>query len=752
VIGTTLGHYRITDKLGEGGMGVVYRAHDPRLDRDVAIKVLREEVAQNPDRVARFEREARAVAALSHPNILAIFDFGAEGGTAYAVTELLEGESLHERLAREKIGMRKAVEIGASIADGLAAAHAKGIIHRDLKPGNIFLTTEGRVKILDFGLARLVRPDSADDETESLAAPLTEVGSIVGTVAYMSPEQVRGEPVDHRSDLFSLGGVLYEMAAGRRAFRGETPAETMTAILREQPTEPSVVNPATLPDLDSVVSRCLEKHPSERFQSARDLAFALRQRSAERVGARPSADISTAEVDRPSIAVLPFENLSADPEQEYFCDGISEEIINALVHLEGLRVVARTSSFAFKGKHQDVREIGNALDVKTVLEGSVRKAGDRLRITAQMINVADGYHLWSERFDRTFEDVFAIQDEISLAIAEKLQVRLLSHDRETIVEHHTENVDAYNAYLKGVFQWNRLTPEGYKRSLECYQEAIDIDPEFAPAHAHLAIWYLSQAFWGALSPLEGLSKATPHAERALAIDDSLYEVHAFNGCVQAFFERDLDTGERSLRRAVELAPNVGITHTNLATLLIAQGRLDEAVAVARTSQKLDPLSPTVNAWAYWYFGWAGLLEEGIAGVERMIALEPNHWLPHHVLGDLSSRLSRMSDAIDASSRAVELSARNSVTVSQLAWLNLLAGQRDRGNELLAELTKRSRQSYVPPSFLAWVHLARGDIEETLHQLQEAARMMDAWLIFHRKATAMFPCAPQVEDAADRLGI
>ena len=391
--GTRLGPYEVVAPLGAGGMGEVWRAHDGRLDRQVAIKVLPADFAADPERLRRFEHEARALAALSHPNILAIHDFAREGVVTYAVTELLEGETLRERLRQERLPWRRAVEIAAAIADGLAAAHGKGIVHRDLKPENVFLTGDGRVKVLDFGLVRLVEPPQAEAETLTSPPPGTLAGTVLGTVGYMAPEQVRGEPADARSDLFALGCLLYELLTGRRAFARASSVETLAAILREPVPEPSSVATGIPPELDRLEARCLAKLPGERFQSASDLAYALRAVAASSEPAHTR--VPGARNDRPSIAVLPFANLSADPEQEYFCDGMAEEVINALAHVQGVRVIARTSSFVFKGRSEDVREIGAGLDVATLLEGSVRKAGDRLRITAQLINVTDGSHLWS---------------------------------------------------------------------------------------------------------------------------------------------------------------------------------------------------------------------------------------------------------------------------------------------------------------------------------------------------------------------
>ena len=753
MIGTTLGHYRITDKLGEGGMGVVYLAHDERLDRDVAVKVLHAHIDQDADRLARFEREAKAVAKLDHPNILAIHDFGTDQGVTYAVTELLEGKNLRQSIPASGMPWQKVVETGAAIADGLAAAHSKGIVHRDLKPENVFVTSDGRVKVLDFGLAQVKEPVEEEAATATLTPAGTLAGTIMGTMGYMSPEQLRGEPADARSDIFALGCVLYEMLSGQTAFLCNSTAETSAAILMEEPPPLPTSGVGVPVQIERIARRCLEKSPEARFQSARDLAFALQQLISTQVPAPTPRGQQEAEADaKPSIAVLPFGNLSADPEQEYFCDGMAEEIINALAHLDGLRVVARTSSFAFKDKHQDIRKIGDALDVQTLLEGSVRKAGDRLRITAQLINVADGYHLWSERFDRMLEDVFTIQDEISMAIVDKLKVELLGGEREGILKKYTDNLDAYNAYLKGLNQWNRLTADGYEQSLQCYQEAIRLDDEFAPAYAQLAIWHLSQAFWGTLSPVDALPVAIEMAERALAIDDTISEAHGFIGVVHAFFERDQQAGELSLRRAVELGPNIAVNYSNLAALLTAQGRYDEAIEAAKTSMALDPLSPTTNAWACWWIGLGGRLETAIGELEKFVALDPNHWLPHHVFGDLYSRAGRLDEAIAASSRAVALSGGNSIAVTQLSYLSYLVGAIEQANEHLEKLKKRSQEAYVPPTFFSWIHRARGERADALRWMEEAARIKDPWLAFFRVMEPLFPADPSIEAALQQHGV
>ncbi|MGA7991281.1 MAG: protein kinase, partial [Thermoanaerobaculia bacterium] len=450
--GSRLGPYEILAPLGAGGMGEVWRAHDGRLGREVAIKILPEALGSDAGARARFAREARAVAALSHPNVLAIFDVGEDSGIAYAVTELLEGENLRAHLAGGPLAPRRAADWALQIAEGLAAAHEKGIIHRDLKPENVFVTRDGRVKLLDFGLAR--REEAASDDAKTLTRSLTtDPGTILGTAAYMAPEQARGIPADHRSDLFSFGAVLWEMLAGRRAFSGTSAAEVLASVLRDQP--PPLAEAGGLAGaLGEVAKHCLEKDPALRFQSARDVVFALH--AAESAVSRPvvTPPPSRPPDGGPSVAVLPFRNLSPEKDSEYLSDGLSEEIIHALMKVETLHVAARTSSFAFKDKSEDVRAIGERLGVRSVLEGSVRQAGGRLRVTAQLIDVTSGYQLWSERFDRTLDDVFAVQDEIARAIANTLRVRLFGGDSTPRAAAPRDPV-AYDLYLRGRFFFNR---------------------------------------------------------------------------------------------------------------------------------------------------------------------------------------------------------------------------------------------------------------------------------------------------------
>ncbi len=749
MIGQTLGHYKILDKLGAGGMGEVYRARDERLDRDVAIKVLPEEVAQDDDRLARFEREAKAIARLSHPNILDIYELGDHDGRPFMVTELLVGETLSELLEHCSLGWRKATEIGAAIADGLAAAHISGVVHRDLKPSNIFVISDGYVKVIDFGLARYEPAGAGQDETAVQTMTVrTEPGTVLGTAPYMSPEQVRGEPVDPRSDIFSLGCVLYEMACGRRAFSRGTAVETMNAILKEPASEVGASRPEVPPEFDRITAHCLEKNSRQRFQSASDLSFALRSllTATDRIPSGEHGTRPTTRDTKPSIAVLPFKNLSADPEQEFFCDGMAEEITNALVHVQGLRVVARTSAFAFKGKHEDVREIGGKLDVGAIVEGSVRKAGDRLRITAQLIDVRDGSHMWSERFDRRLEDVFEIQDEISLAIVDSLKVRLLAREKASLVRRHTDNLEAHKAYLEGLFEWNKMSPEGFVRCQELFREAIQLDPDFAPAYAQLADSYTSVTWWADLPPTEALAHAVPLVEKALALDPTLAHAHSVMGQYSSFFERDLIAGDRSLRRAVEIAPNDALAQTYLALVLVMAGHGTEASERARAALRLDPLSPTNSVWAGVVLLLAGHADEGRSVIEKQVEMTPHLWMPQYWLSFALAMHGRLVEARLPAEKALELSGGSSLTLFHLASLCYRLGEKASGDTLFIRLQQRAQTGYVAPMFLTWVHLARGEPEAALHCAGEALTAKDPWVIPHRvMCPAIVPANPLVDD-------
>ena len=554
--GSRVGPYEIVSQLGAGGMGVVYRARDTRLGRDVAIKVLPEQLAADPDRVYRFEQEARAVAALNHPNICQIYDVG----PGYLVLEFVDGAPLSGPLPAEA-----ATRIARQMADALDTAHRRGILHRDLKPANVLVTTDGRSKLLDFGLAKTFAP-AESDLTRTMA------GTIAGTAAYMSPEQAQGLSVDVRSDVFSFGSVLYELLSGVHAFEGTSTAEILSAVLRD---DPKPLEPSPLARL---VRRCLEKDPSRRYQTMAEVRDAL-----EQLSVRPETTVS-------SIAVLPFANMSADRENEYFSDGLSEEIINALAHIPELKVTARTSAFAFRGKEQDIRTIAKALDVRTVLEGSVRRFGNRLRVTAQLIDAADGYHVWSERYDRELSDVFAIQDEIAQAIATALRLTLT---KEKAPRRPTANLDAYETYLKArYYQW-KLLPEFAARSKAYYEETLALDPQLAAAHVGLAHYWFALAAFSAMATHDAMPMVREGALNALRIDPSLPEAHALLGVSAGIYDYDWKEAGRRFELAMAREPVPPEVRVWYAVFYLSpQGRHSEAIEHLRTALRTDPLNIT----------------------------------------------------------------------------------------------------------------------------------------------------------------
>jgi serine/threonine-protein kinase len=626
LIGRTLGHYCIVEKIGEGGMGEVYRAHDERLDRDVAVKVLPVSVAQDPERIARFEREAKAVAKLEHPNILAIYDFGTEEGVTYSVSELLEGESLRGRLEGGALGWRKSAEIGASIADGLAAAHGAGIIHRDLKPDNVFITSDGRVKILDFGLARDVAAAAPDETHSPTVSRYTDPGAVMGTAGYMSPEQVRGEPADARSDIFALGSVLFEMATGHRAFARDTAAETMTAILREQPGDFEVSQGDVPPELRRIVIRCLEKNPEERFQSARDLAFDLRSMATQGGSAgagrqpaprqtfwrwvsvgglavviaaiavwqlSPRVEVPQPTAKIPRVVVLPFENLGS-PDDEYFADGITEEITSRLAAVSGLQVISRMSAIHYKDRSLPVKQIGEELDVDYVLEGTIRwnRAGGghgRVRITPQLIKVTDDSHLWSDRYDRVLEDIFTVQSDIAEQVIHQLRATILEPERRAIEARPTDNMEAYQAFLLGVqYRWASNSDRYQRLVVEMMERAVRLDPEFALAYAmlseaHSRLYHIRYDFTS-----ERLEMARASAERAMALQPGLPEGHRALGSYYYYGFRDYDRALEQFAIAAETLTNdAGLWNTVFAVYR-RQGQWDEALEALEKWRRVDP--------------------------------------------------------------------------------------------------------------------------------------------------------------------
>ncbi|MEX0879712.1 MAG: protein kinase [Thermoanaerobaculia bacterium] len=724
--GTRLGPYEILSPLGAGGMGEVYRARDMRLGREVAVKVLPAHLSGEADALARFEREARAVAALSHPNILAIHDYGREGSVSFAVMELLEGETLRDRLTASALPARKSIEYAQQIARGLAAAHDRGIVHRDLKPENVFLTRDGLVKILDFGLAH---PTEVAVSASAANAGVTESGMVVGTPGFMSPEQIRGRGVDPRSDLFALGAILYEMLTGRRAFRGSSPVETMMSVLQDDPSF-SGSGRMVPPELVPIVQHLLEKNPEDRFQSARDLAFALQvvEREGEISGRGAVSGPQAAEAEASSIAVLPFRNMSADPSAEYFSDGMTEEIINALTGIGPLRVAARTSSFAFKGKDTDIRQIGRELGVRTVLEGSVRQAGRRLRIAAQLIDVGSGYHLWSDRYDREMEDVFAIQDEIAGSIAETLRVRLLPAGDARPGARGTEDIEAYNDYLKGRYFFNRRQPP---EAVAEFERAITRDPRYAAAYTGLADSYDIYGFYGGLPTRDAFARARVAVEKALELEPNSADVRLSRALVEHYFGWDLEREEAELRRAIALAPESAAPRSWLSLLVSFCGRTEEGLGHARDAAALEPLAANVQTNVGWALFAARRFEEAVQEYRRALHMDPDAPYPLWAISLAYQKIGAHEKAIEALEHAVRVTGRRqSHYIALLGGAYAAAGKRSDALQIRDELEMLGRTEYVPPFHLVFLLMPLGDFDAAFAALERSCEERNAlvwWL-------------------------
>ena len=700
MIGKTISHYRILEKLGEGGMGVVYKADDTKLERRVALKFLSPRILGTDEEEARFVREAKAAAALSHPNICTVYEIDEADGQTFIAMECVEGRNLEARIESASMTVDEILAIAAQIAEGLAEAHAKGIVHRDIKPANVVVTPTGRVKIMDFGLAR---------STE--VTQLTVAGTTVGTVAYMSPEQARGETVDHRADIWSLGVILYEMIAGRRPFRGSHDQAVIYSILNEEPEPLSVARPEIPKALDDLIGRTLAKEPASRHPNAEEVLVDL-NRLREACGTATSTREGDAHRRGPSVAVLPFLDMSPERDQEYFCEGMAEELINALTHLGGLKVSARTSSFQFKGPGHDVRKIGHDLGVETVLEGSVRKAGSHLRITAQLVSVADGCHLWSEKFDRDMEDVFAIQDEISLAIVDELKPELFGDEKVRLMRRPAASPEAYNLYLRGRWFWNKRTHEDLTRAIEYFEGAIELAPEYAQAYAGIADCCAALVEYSA-SPPEGVTAmAKRSALKALEIDDTLAEAHAALGYVKMVHDWDWGEAEAELRRAIELDPRYAPAHHRYAHYLASTARYAEALEEARRAQELEPHSVAISRTIGYMLCLAGKCDSAIEALERTLEMDPAFALTRLMLGVTYLRKSMYENAL-AAFREEErlLGGWSPFTTVWIGVTHAFSGNVDEAERALVDLMEISKRRRVPPSAIALLCFALAKKDE-----------------------------------------
>ena len=718
-IGSRVGPYEIQSLLGAGGMGEVYRARDTRLLRDVAVKTLLPSFSRDPERLRRFEQEARTAGSLNHPNILGVYDFGTLNELPYLVVELLEGESLRSVIDHQTLSTSSAIHYAVQIASGLSAAHERGAIHRDIKPENIFVTQDGVVKILDFGLAKLIESRGRDSISRFPTAGKTSPGAVLGTIAYMSPEQARGKEVSAASDIFSFGVVLYEMLSGKRPFQAEAAADVVSSILRDQPDWTEISRKAP-PELVRIMIHCLEKNPQDRFQSARDLTFALRMVEANLFAQSGKQETwNKSDPGGNSIAVLPFTDMSPQKDQEYFCDGIAEELITALTKIPGLRVASRTSAFQYKTQRGDIRQIGQHLNVGTILDGSVRKAANRVRITAELLDASNGYHLWSEKYDRDLEDIFVIQDEIARTIVETLKIQLAGPPDQTLFHRYTENMDAYNLYLQGRHHWKTRTHAGTRKAIECFQEAISKDPDYALAYAGLADCYSIYGFYAFEAPEEVYPKAMEAASKALEIDPLLPEGHLSLGAVVLYFDYDWERGEASMRRALEINPQFGLGYCWYSGFLTLAGRCEDGAAAIKKAQQIDPLSPFFSSFAALNSYVRGRYDQALQELNQALEIDPQFILALWYTGLCYLKKAAYEQAIDFISRSVKVSQGSSFFLSYLAMTYGMAGERAKAQELLDQMMQQSKTEYVAPLHLARCYLGLNQVDRFFAELDRA---------------------------------
>jgi eukaryotic-like serine/threonine-protein kinase len=740
--------YVVERELGRGGMAVVYMAHDLKHDRPVAVKVLHPSLAATLGS-ARFLSEIRIAARLQHPHILSVHDSGEYNGLVWFSMPYIEGESLRGRLQRE---MRLPIEVAVSIcreaADALDYAHSRQILHRDIKPENILLS-RGHALVADFGIAKALDVDPDDPTLEHL----TGTGMSLGTPAYMSPEQATGERgLDSRSDVYSLGCVLYEMLTGEPPFS----APTVQGLIAKRFIEPAPsvrrLRDEVPPVLERVVERSLARLPADRFPSAAALADALASPAMWSPLPEGTPLVEGRRTDR-SVAVLPFASLSPDPENEYFADGMTDELINAFAKVKGLHVVSRTSVFAYKGKPEDARAIGARLQVRSVLEGSVRRSGRRLRVAAQLINVADGFLLWSDTFDREMEDIFAIQDEISRAIAGALEVKLFGPQQQVLVKPSTDNLEAYTLFLKGRHFWNRRTEQALWRGLDFFQEAIKLDRNYAQAYAGVADSYAILGFYSALPPNDAFPRAKAAAFQALASDPALAEAHPALAYVEMYHDWNWAAAEKEFRLAIELNPGYATAHQWYGNYLAVLGRFDESIAEFGKAVALDPLSPLKVAALGWGYYFARRFDEAVVQCRRALELDPGYVVALVWLGLVLQELGAHDEAITEFEEAVRLSGRNVACIGALGHARAVAGKTAEARESLRELMDLGARRYVSPYDIGMIHLGLGGPDRGLSWLERAYSDRDHQMVFLQVDPRLdaFRSSPGLGRLIDRMG-
>jgi eukaryotic-like serine/threonine-protein kinase len=765
MIGQTISHYRIVEQLGAGGMGVVFKAQDSRLERAVALKFLPDTLAQQPQALERFRREARAASALNHPGICTIYDIGEQDGRAFIAMEFIDGETLRRHIHGQPLPLAELLELGIQIAEALEAAHAEGIIHRDIKPANIFVTKRGRAKVLDFGLAKLVPKGVGSADPGSFGEPPDSnsiVGIISGTPSYMSPEQVRGDGLDPRTDIFSLGLLLYEMATGRQAFSGSTGGIIIEAVLTRPPVPVRSINPSIPPRLEEIIDKALHKNRAQRYQHAANVRAELERlkqeidsgtsagdersdsatvsnanRSSPASKERSGTSTAVARSLRPervskkidSLAVLPFENASRDPENEYLSDGITGSLINILATVPKLRVMAQSTVFRFRGREIDPQAVGRDLNVRAVLTGRLMQSGGSLRIGAELVDVATGSQLWSAQYDRKPGDIFVVQDEISNEISGKLKLQLTRAQEKRLTKRHTEDAEAYRIYLKGRHHWNRWTEEGFYKAIEYFQQAVERDPGYALAYAGLADCYVLLGWNSYLPPQDVFPKGKAAALTALRFDPDLGEAHTPLAAVLWLHDWQWPEAQKEFQRSLELNPTYPTANHWYAEYVMTLGRHAEAIAKMKNSQTLDPLSLIINVAIGWAHYMARRYDQALEQLLQTVELDPNYPVTYWILGLVYRTTGQYELAITEGEKGVKLSGGGPLMRAALAHSYGKAGRAKEALQILDDLTNLARNKYVAPHFFAGIHAGLGEIDRAVECLEKSYQERSHWLIY-----------------------